>query len=359
MKIYSVSEFNQEVNTLLEELTVCVQGEVSNFHISQERFVWFDLKDKESSLSCFLLSFNLKVALVDGMEIQVIGSPGIFKKSGKFIFKVREIRLVGEGALKRALEELKKKLEKEGLFSLERKRLLPRFPQKIGLITSADAAAYTDVLRILKNRWRGLEIYFYPVPVQGVVAVPQIVEALNYLNKFALEVIILTRGGGSLEELQAFNSEEVARAIFASKIPVVVGVGHERDVTIADLVADKRAATPSNAAELIVPHYEDVFYQITNLIKTQETRLITQISFSREWLNRFANSLDYYLQHKKEKLANLQQLLLSFNPENVLKRGFSITKFKNKILKDSREVEKSAMIETILYKGKLISRTIP
>lgn len=338
MRIYSVTEFNKEVNTLLSDINVAVQGEVANFKITQNRFVWFELKDEKSYVSCFLMAFNLRVQLADGMMIQVIGSPGLFTKSGRFHLLAKDIKLVGEGTLKKEYELLKKKLEAEGLFASERKRQLPRFPEKIGLITSQDAAAYTDVMKILKNRWSGLEIYFYPVSVQGQSAIRDILSAFNHFNshQYNLDAIILTRGGGSMEDLWAFNNEEVCRAVFGSKIPVVSAVGHERDVTLVDYVADVRAATPSNAAELVVPHKDDVIMQINNLIIDQE------------------RSFDVF----REKIEHALSLLHSYNPKNVLRRGYSITKYNGKIVKDSKSIKKNDIIETQLFKGKIKSKII-
>lgn len=360
MKIYSVTEFNREVNELLSDITVCVQGEISNFHISQNRFVWFEMKDDKSYFSCFMLTFQLKHELEDGMEIKVTGTPGLFLKSGRFNFKVKQIELVGEGSLKKEFELLKKKLDKEGLFAEERKRELPKFPQKIGLITSESAAAFTDVKRVLKNRWSGLEIYFYPVQVQGDPAIGQIVKALDYLNTKHkdLDLIILTRGGGSLEDLWSFNTEEVCRAVFASTIPVVSAVGHERDETLVDFVADVRAATPSNAAELVAPHKDDVEYQIDNLLKDQERNIDSLINDKKQVLVDFSSTLDNVIMSFAERIEHSIDLLKSYNPLSVLNRGYSVTRKNGIIIKDSSKLKKKDKIETQLYKGKFNSKIL-
>lgn len=358
MKIYSVTEFNKEVNTLLSDITVCVQGEVANFKISQNRFVWFELKDNKSYFSCFLMAFNLHVQLEDGMYVQLIGSPGLFTKSGRFRFMVKEIKLVGEGTLKKEFELLKKKLEQEGLFAEERKRTLPRFPQRIGLITSQDAAAYTDVMRILKNRWAGLTIYFYPVSVQGQTAIVDIIKAFAYFNShdYSLDAIILTRGGGSMEDLWAFNTEEVCRAVFGSRYPVVSAVGHERDVTLVDFVADKRAATPSNAAEMVVPHKDDVIFQINTLVESQKRSIDAYMESKNIILDNFSHSLDNLVASLQEKIEHNISLLKSYNPRQVLSRGYSITKYKGKIIKDRKKLKKNDIIETLLHNGKVLSK---
>ncbi len=357
MRVYSVSEFNREVNTLLSDITITLQGEVSGFNISQNRFVWFDLKDDKSRVSCFLMVFNLKVELEDGMEIQVIGSPGLSLKSGGFKLTVKDIKPVGEGSLKKQFELLKKKLQKEGLFDADRKRELPRFPQKIGIVTSPGAAAYTDVLRILKNRWSGLDITLFPTQVQGDAAPGHIIKALDQAQQDDLDVIILTRGGGSIEDLQAFNNEEVCRAVFGSSIPVVAGIGHERDEALVDFVADQRAATPSNAAELVVPHKKDVIFQIEQLINTQERKIDELLEGKKDLINNFSGALDLYIDQLKQKIDHSINLLNSYNPQQVLSRGYSITRYKGKVVKDSKKVPKGSLITTQLAKGELKAKT--
>ena len=359
MKTYSVGEFNKEINELLSTVQVCVQGEVANFNISQNRFVWFDLKDDKAYFSCFMMSFALKHEIEDGMEIKVYGTPGVFQKSGRFRFMVKRIELVGEGSVKKQIEQLKKKLEAEGLFDETRKRPLPKFPQKIGLITSESAAAYTDVNRVLNNRWSGLEIVFHNSQVQGDAAIGQIVNALRNLNEQHpdLEVIILTRGGGSMEDLQAFNTEDVARAIFASNIAIISGVGHERDETIADYVADKRAATPSNAAELLVPHKDDVVFQIEQMEKNIARDMQDKVQEKKEVVERFFGSLDMRINNFKAEIERYVNLLKSYNPGNVLKRGYSITRANGKIVKNAKNVKKGQVLETQVAIGKIKSKS--
>ncbi len=382
MKIYSVTEFREEVNDLLDEVTVAIQGEISDMNISQNRFVWFSLVDDTTVLKCFMLTFQLKQPLEDGMEIQAIGSPTLFKK-GQFVFRPRQIELVGEGSLKRAYELLKKKLEKEGLFDETRKRALPRFSEKIGLITSKDAAAYTDVLRILKNRWAGLDIRHMNVQVQGAKATNSIVNALTELNESQqdLDCIILTRGGGSLEDLQAFNTEEVVRAIYASKIPVVCGVGHERDVTLSDLVADVRASTPSNAAEIVAPDKQDVIaeleymkercvtsvesvvkqYQdgVQQAVSVLESKIHEQHSRFETLQYAFLSKFQEYqaqIQLRKEQIGHMQQLIHSYNPLHVLKRGYTLTKdSKGRMITTAKKAKQQKQITTVFRDGSVES----
>lgn len=379
MRIYTVSEFRQELNELLGEVNVIIRGEISGFHVAHNRFVWFNLIDDSSVLPCFIMAFQLHQSLEDGMVIEALGSATIFK-SGKFVFKPRQIKIVGEGSLQRAFELLRQKLTKEGLFDKERKRPLPRFPQAIGLIASRDSAAYTDVLRILNNRWSGLTICHCNVQVQGDSAVGEIINALRQINEDYphCEVIILVRGGGSLEDLQPFNTEKTVRAIFASTIPVISGVGHERDVTLTDLVADARASTPTNAAEMVVPDRRDVITEIDFLRHRLDRhcertlanyaerilQLIQQLEnfYTRRQL-RFTQleqniilSLERLL-HKKnvyaERLHYLTDLFKSYNPTNVLKRGYTITYAETgKILSSIKQVQRGEKLVTAFRDGR-------
>lgn len=371
MRIYTVSEFREELNELLSQVMVAIEGEVSDFHISQNRFVWFTLADKKTSVSCFMLAFQLHVPVESGMKVRVIGAPTMFTK-GKLVFRPKTLELIGEGTLQKAYELLKAKLTKEGLFDESRKRTLPRFPAKIGLVTSKDAAAYTDVLRILNNRWAGLEIYHVNVQVQGAQAVDCIVAGLAQLNEDhpELDAIILTRGGGSLEDLQAFNTEEVVRAIFASDIPVICAVGHERDITLSDLVADVRASTPSNAAERVVPHKDDVLGEIQSIVLRTESFIHAQLTQHqhrmaesvnslelsvRSTLNTFhdlhrrlqgqVNFLENALGVQKQQIEYSVRFLQSMNPYNVLQRGYTLVfDDKEKLLKTAAQAKKAARI---------------
>lgn len=397
LKVFTVSQFVAAVSAYLEQGLgmIAVQGEVVDCKVAKDRLVFFELKDKESRVSCFMMKWDLHMPLEDGMEVKVVGTPKLFQQSGKFHLRVMEVELVGAGALQRAFALLKEKLEKEGLFAPERKRPLPRFPARIGIVTSRDAAAYTDVLRVLKNRWRGLTITVAHVGVQGASAVPEIVGAIRWFNTLrgrtsvtgrsdlALshpEVLIVTRGGGSLEDLQAFNSEEVARAIFSSMIPVVVGVGHERDVTLADFVADVRAATPSNAAELVVPDRTEVLWQINALAQSMESALHRilgdhrhraalslqhlqesmrrMIAAPRDLVLRFAESFQNFrntLATLRERVARYTQLLRALSPEATLERGYAIAFVRGKVITSVRDVHEGSEMTTRVKDGSINS----
>lgn len=281
--ILSVSEFVEYINIAIGQRKVSIEGEISGYHLNQGKWVFFDLKDEDSKIGCFAASWNLRASLEDGMQVVVHGTPRVYGKSGKFSIMVDSIELRGEGALRRAFELTKKKLEAEGLFDIARKRPLPEFPEKIGIIASRESAAYTDFMRIVNQRWGGVELYLYHVHVQGEQAVSDIIKAFEWFNTVGfqegVQSIALIRGGGSLEDLQAFNSEGVARAVFGSRIPTVCGVGHERDESLADYAADVRAATPTHAASLIVPDRAE----ISDTLSAYTASLSRSLEYALEW----------------------------------------------------------------------------
>ncbi|MEK7620676.1 MAG: exodeoxyribonuclease VII large subunit [Patescibacteria group bacterium] len=381
----SVAEYLKLVNDTLRLIPsdqVVVEGEVSDYRVAQGKWVSFDLKDEtaEAVLKCFMTTWQLKTPIEDGMRVQVKGSPKVYERFGTFKLNVESLEPVGEGALRRAYELLKRKLEIEGLFDVSRKRELPRFPRQIGLITSRDAAAYGDFLRILNNRWGGVRIEFAHVHVQGREAVDDIVGAFGYFNHAAEaaknqdsnalqggpDVIVLTRGGGGLEDLHAFNDEQVARAIYASRIPVVVAVGHERDESLADFVADVRASTPSNAAERVVPSRTDVLYEIENLARHMEVRLQDAVQDRAFILERATNLIGFILERQKQRLMALKEGLLlrtatwlprlrenlqgfervlrQVDPKRVLSRGYSLVTVDGYVVRDASTLEVGADI---------------
>lgn len=385
-KIFRVSEFNEFVNTYLNQIgEVIVEGEISEINVSQNQWLFMTIKDKESSVEVFstirkISGYDL---LEQGMLVRVYGSLGLYRRSGRFSIHAEQIIPAGEGALRLAFEKLKLKLEKEGLFDPKRKRPLPTFSEKIGFITAKDSRAYSDFVKCSKERMGGLKIYFYPVNVQGEGSVDLIVRAFNYFNNNHgnFDVLVLARGGGSLEDLQSFNDERVARAIFSSKVPVVCGVGHEKDISIADLVADVRASTPSNAAELIVKNRIEILKEINFNAKILETSLkqllsrrneavfknvgILKIAISQEISNlhgaisKFSTKVDFWFIQQKTSLDSLTRLLENLNPYRVLERGFSITMNKNgSVLKSTKNIKNGDPIITTLFDGKISSQVL-
>ena len=276
---FTVSELTGKIRDLLARnfTDISVQGEISNCRAAQSGHIYFTLKDDRAQVRCVYFKQQqrgIKFRPEDGLQITVRGSISVYEQRGEYQIYVEKIDLVGQGALQLAFEQLKKRLETEGLFDSRRKKPLPLLPRRIGLITSPRGAAVRDVVRILLRRFPNVHLTLYPVRVQGEGAAAEIVEALRFFNRKKLvDVLILARGGGSLEDLWAFNEEIVARAIADSAIPLISGVGHETDFTIADFVADVRASTPSAAAELVVQTRREFDKHIADLLETIEKQV--------------------------------------------------------------------------------------
>ena len=327
----SVSDAIALINQTLDYAypSIVVEGEVSSFKVSQSKYVFFDLKDASGTLPCFMMVMQLRTPLEDGMKIRVVAQPRL-TNWGKFSLTVRDIKPIGEGSLKRSFELLLAKLQKEGLFEESRKRLLPRMPTRIALISSTQSAGYADFMKILNHRWGGLEVTVAHVTVQGIDAPKQIVRALEYLNQMpeVPEVIAIIRGGGSLDDLSAFNDEPLVRAIARSRAPVITGVGHEVDISLADLVADVRAATPSNAAMLIVPDRQDMMryadQRLKSIVVAMQTRVqqlkIRVIGTYQQHLQTIDRRFSELSRHVQLRTAFVAQL----DPKLALQRGYSL-----------------------------------
>ena len=329
---YTVSELIDHCNfTLDRELgSVLVEGEVASFKVNQGKWVFFDLKDADgvSTLSCFLPLSSLGVALSDGLKVRLRARPSLTKK-GRFSLTVRSILPVGEGSIKKTFELLKRKLTTEGLFDPARKRPLPTPLSRLGVISSTAAAGYRDFLKILDNRWGGLQLFTVNTQVQGLSAADQIIAALNLLNQRSdLDAIVIIRGGGSADDLAVFNDERLVRTIAASRLPVVTGIGHEVDETLADLAADLRASTPSNAAERLTPDRQAVRQQLTRTLAYLPERILTAIDqahrVTSQPLLSAQQAITSQLTLLSQRLADLRRLLASLNPEQVLRQGYAI-----------------------------------
>ena len=310
--------------------SVLVEGEVASFKINQGKWVFFDLKDTDgvSTLSCFLPLSSLGVALSDGLKVRLRARPSLTKK-GRFSLTVRSILPVGEGSIKKTFELLKRKLTAEGLFDPARKRPLPTTLSRLGVISSTAAAGYRDFLKILDNRWGGLQLFTVSTQVQGLSAADQIIAALNLLNQRSdLDAIVIIRGGGSADDLAVFNDERLVRAIAASRLPVVTGIGHEVDETLADLAADLRASTPSNAAERLTPDRQAVRQQLIRTLAYLPERILTAIDQARRTTDQSLLSAQQAITSQltllSQRLADLRRLLASLNPEQVLRQGYAI-----------------------------------
>lgn len=329
----SVSDFIALTNQTLEYAypSIEIEGEIASFKVNQGKFVFFDLKDAGGSVGCFMMLFQLRMPIEDGMKVIVTASPKL-TQWGKFSLTVRVIRPSGEGSLKKSFELLKAKLEKEGLFSQERKRVLPSEPRHVAVISSTQAAGYADFVKIINDRWGGMKVDVAHVQVQGVDAADQIIRALNYFNslKALPEVIVIIRGGGSADDLAAFNDELLVREIATSRIPTLVGVGHEIDESLADMAADVRAATPSNAAQLLVPDKHErvriIRHKITALLpRTEQAIGKKQLEIAERIAKSFtliSRRYDFY----DMQLASRQAILAQLNPRKVLERGYAIVR---------------------------------
>ena len=328
---FSVSDFIAALNQSLEYSfgTVEIEGEVASFKVNQGKWVFFDLKDATGSVNCFMSLFQLRVPIEDGMEVVVRATPKV-TAWGKFSLTIQSIRPSGEGSLKKSFELLKAKLEKEGLFASERKRSLPEIPDHIAVISSTSAAGYADFVKILNDRWGGLKVDVAHVQVQGESAPEQIIRAIAHFNEQEIlpEVLVIIRGGGSADDLAAFNDEPLVRAIAASRIPTLVGVGHEVDVSLADMVADVRAATPSNAAQIIVPDRKELITMLAQLMRRILVRTEGIIDdYLRETnttLRQGLGVLDARVDLLQSQLVTSRQVMAAYDPRAVLSRGYAI-----------------------------------
>ena len=325
--IYSVSRLNSEVGALLGGSfpLLWVEGEISNFALPRSGHMYFSLKDSQAQVRAAMFRGNnqyLRFKPDSGMQVLVRARVALYEPRGDFQLIVEHMEEAGDGALRRAYEELKQKLHTEGLFAEENKQPLPEFPQRLGVITSPTGAALRDVLSILRRRYPRLPVLIYPVAVQGESAAGEIVKALQLAQQRAdCDVLLLTRGGGSLEDLQAFNDERVARAVAACSIPLVSGVGHEIDYTIADFAADLRAPTPSAAAELISPDGEQLLRRISQAGDALRLSINGQVNNRRQTLQQLQSRLQRL--HPQQKLNTQSQRLDEL--ETRLRRATQLT----------------------------------
>ena len=327
----SVSDFVALTNQTLEYAypTVVIEGEVASFKVNQGKYVFFDLKDAEASVGCFMMAFSLRMPIEDGMKVVVTASPKL-TQWGKFSLTIKSIRPSGEGALKKSFELLKAKLASEGLFAPERKRRLPDAPGHIAVISSTQAAGYADFIKILGDRWGGVRVDVAHVQVQGEAAPDQMMRALQYFNSQEIlpEVIVVIRGGGSADDLAAFNDEQLVRHIAASRVPTLVGVGHETDTTLADLVADLRAATPSNAAQLLVPDKHEIIRAIRAKASSAGTQLMSRIDdqarHTGDQLLTMFDRFDDRFDQAESTVMQLRRVLAQVDPRAALRRGYAI-----------------------------------
>ena len=383
----TVTELNNRIKDLLDLdpmlADVCVRGELSNYKIYPSGHHYFTLKDNESSLRCVMFKSSasrLRFRPENGMSVMVFGRVSVYPRDGAYQLYTSAIMPIGTGDLQVAFEQLKAKLSAEGLFSPEHKKPLPEFPERIAIITSSAGAAVHDMIRILNRRWPMAKVLLLPVRVQGTEAPEEISSALRYANEYDLADLLITgRGGGSAEDLWTFNDERVARAIFASRIPVISAVGHEPDVTISDYVADARASTPSNAAEIAVPDGKEIKDELTHLEIRSALAIRKKLGELRERLDsikdkrvlrdpmaqiddrqialdhlreRLISAQERQINIKKQHYVKLASSLDALSPLHVLSRGYSyVTDMKGAPVKSVMEIAVGDTIELILADG--------
>jgi len=390
-EILSVTELNRRIRRALEDEfgSVCVVGEVSNLRRPSSGHIYLTLKDSGAQVAAVLWrssAARLRFDLEDGMEVIVTGALTVYEPRGSYQIIISSIKPKGMGALQLAFLQLKDKLEKEGLFRPEHKKPLPLLPACVGIVTSPTGAAIKDILTVLARRFPPAHVVLRPVRVQGEGAAEEIAQAIAEFNEWGgADVLIVGRGGGSLEDLWAFNEEVVARAIYASKTPIISAVGHEIDVTIADLVADRRALTPTEAAEIVLPELSELAERLGELRGRLATALRGQVDLARAALERLRGSygfrapLEMVRRHEqrlddlagaaalavrrriescRERLATAAGRLEALGPRRVLARGYSITRAleTRQVIRDAREVQAGQRVETLLHAGRLVSQ---
>lgn len=329
--IYSVSDFIATSNDIFEKSfpSVLIEGEISSFKVNQNKFVFFDLKDEESVLGCFMTVWQLRFPLEDGMKVIAQVKPKL-TNWGKFSLTVEKITPKGEGSLKKSLEILKEKLTREGLFDENRKRRIPQDLQKVAVISSTQAAGYADFIKIINERWGGLKIVVAHTQVQGMAASDQIIRAIDFLNSQSElpDVIAIIRGGGSADDLAVFNDEKLVRAVANSRVPIITGIGHEIDQSLCDLAADFAASTPSNVAQILTPNkFDEMRFLRSKILRTNDLLLskIAELKKSnREKNQEIRNRILQNILDQKREVQAKKRILESYNPQNILAKGYAL-----------------------------------
>lgn len=329
--IYSVSDFITTSNDIFEKSfpSVLIEGEISSFKVNQNKFVFFDLKDEESVLGCFMTVWQLRFPLEDGMKVIAQVKPKL-TNWGKFSLTAEKITPKGEGSLKKSLEILKEKLTREGLFDENRKRRIPQDLQKVAVISSTQAAGYADFIKIINERWGGLKIVVAHTQVQGMAASDQIIRAIDFLNSQSElpDVIAIIRGGGSADDLAVFNDEKLVRAVANSRVPIITGIGHEIDQSLCDLAADFAVSTPSNVAQILTPNkFDEMRFLRSKILRTNDL-LLSKIAelkkFNREKNQEIRNRILQNILDQKREVQAKKRILESYNPQNILAKGYAL-----------------------------------
>ncbi len=388
-QVYTVSRLTREIKELLEMSfpRLWVEGEISNFKRHSSGHLYFTLKDDKAQISCAMWRFRANGLIFqpqDGMQVLVEGEVQVYEKGGYYQLVVHQMQPAGIGALQMAFEQLKKKLHAEGLFDEKYKKPIPEFPERIGVVTSPTGAAIRDIISVITRRFPGVQIILYPVRVQGEGAAEEIARAIREFNEFGdIDVLIVGRGGGSLEDLWAFNEEVVARAIFNSRIPVISAVGHEIDFSIADFVADRRAPTPSAAAEMavkdrlellgMVKYYEEKLYatmvkviqryqdKIASIQQSYAFRKPEDVIYQKmqrvdELQKNLTTAITHLLEVYQHRLNGFRNHLQALNPEAILQRGYSICYKDGDIIKDVSQLHVLDVVNVRVARGHFLSQ---
>ncbi|MBQ8076966.1 MAG: exodeoxyribonuclease VII large subunit [Eubacterium sp.] len=393
MSVYTVSQVNMYIKSLLDEIphikNMYIKGEISNFKHYNRGHMYFTLKDSKSQLKCVMFSgdnYRLRFEPENGMKVVCFGQVGVYERDGVYQLYVRDMQVDGVGDLTVAFEQLKAKLEAEGLFDESHRKPIPKYPRKVGVVTSNMGAAVEDIKNVISRRFPLCEIVICPTIVQGDLAAPDIVKSIKTLDSMeGIDTIIVGRGGGSIEDLWAFNTEEVARAVYACKTPVISAVGHETDTTICDFVADLRAPTPSAAAELAVPDIASEKQRIANLsnalydvmsvdIERRQTKLdliknnsplasvdayFTALNDNVESFNaRLLQSYKSIVTSADNKLVGTVRALNALSPRAVLSRGYSITKHDDTVVTSKSDVNRGDKIDITLSDGRITTEVL-
>lgn len=354
-----VALLNQTLDYAYPRVTIV--GEIANFRVSRGKWVYFDLKDDTASVKFFGTIYALSSPLEDGMKLSVTGRPHLHDLYG-FSVQVASMQPVGAGTIKKAADLLAAKLQDEGLFDPERKRSIPYPPKKIGLITSTQSAAYADFIKVISARYGGLEISVYDVQVQGEQAVTDIVTALKFFSEQSelCDALVITRGGGSADDLAAFGHEQVVRAVAACRVPTLVAIGHEVDLSLAELAADARASTPSNAAELLVPDKKDVLLQLANKQQWLQRGLLQQLESAkinlRDRSEQLHEAVLVHLKMQQDNLKSHTKLLDILSPHAALKRGYALVRQNGTIIKSVKTLALHQQVTLQFYDGERTAR---
>ena len=392
-KVYTVSTLNNYIKDMIDsDITLrelFIVGEISNFKAHSSGHMYMTLKDEKSAIKAVMFKGNasrLKFMPADGMSVIVFGSVSVFQRDGQYQLYIQNMQPDGIGSLTLAFEQLKEKLMKEGLFAAEHKKTLPRYPKTVGVVTSDTAAAFEDIKNVLKRRWPMADILLSPTKVQGEAAVPEIIKAITSLDESGrADVIILARGGGSIEDLWCFNDERVARTIYSCKTPLITGVGHEIDYTIADFVADYRAPTPSAAAEVSVPDIRTELSDISKMrlhIQRTVTNMLNSYKDSLDFIrsknvlksplgliderrlildgysDRMSSCMTSVFTAQKNRFELEKRRLDAFSPLKVLGRGYAIAEKDGRVIKSINDVSLSDDISLKVADGKISCKVI-